>query len=132
MCLLMLRTPHSSLLGIYFIAGSLSAKYHHKALTAGRFFGLPRLAHFVQHKQGLDFDSIHLWTDSTSVLQWIYGSHQRQQMFVAIRVADIPTNTQSHQWNHCPGETIPPMMVRSEFRSATFIATLLGSKDLSS
>ena len=66
-----------------------------------------RLAHFVQHEQRLSFDSIHLWTDSTTVLQWIYGSHQRQQIFVANRVAEILTNTQSHQWNHCPGETNP-------------------------
>ena len=66
-----------------------------------------RIANFVQHEQRLSFDSIHLWTDSTTVLQWIYGSHQRQQIFVANRVAEILNNTQSHQWNHCPGETNP-------------------------
>ena len=37
----------------------------------------------------------------------IYGSNQRQQIFVANRIAEILNNTQSHQWNHCPGELNP-------------------------
>ena len=37
------------------------------------------------------------------VLQGVYGSHQRQQGFVANRVAEILENTQAELWNHCPG-----------------------------
>ena len=66
-----------------------------------------RLAKFIQREQRLTINAIHLWTDSTTVLQWIYGSHQRQQVFVANRVAEILENTQAHQWNHCPGEWNP-------------------------
>ena len=66
-----------------------------------------RLAKFIQREQSLTINAIHLWTDSTTVLQWIYGSHQRQQVFVANRVAEILENTQAHQWNHCPGEWNP-------------------------
>ena len=66
-----------------------------------------RLAKFIQREQRLTINAIHLWTDSTTVLQWIYGSHQRQQIFVANRVAEILENTQAHQWNHCPGEWNP-------------------------
>ena len=47
-----------------------------------------RLAHFVEYEQQLSFNSSHLWTDSSTVLQRIYGSHQRQQIFVANRVAE--------------------------------------------
>ena len=66
-----------------------------------------RLAKFIQREQRLTINAIHLWTDSTTVLQWIDGSHQRQQVFVANRVAEILENTQAHQWNHCPGEWNP-------------------------
>ena len=66
-----------------------------------------RLAKFIQREHRLTINAIHLWTDSTTALQWIYGSHQRQQVFVANRVAEILENTQAHQWNHCPGEWNP-------------------------
>ena len=48
-----------------------------------------------------------LWTDSTTVLQWIRGAEKRQQIFVANRVAEILDNTNVRQWRHCSGELNP-------------------------
>ena len=62
------------------------------------------LAKFIQREQRLTINAIHLCPDITTVLQWIYGSHQRQQVFVANWVAEILENTQTHHWNHCSGE----------------------------
>ena len=55
-----------------------------------------RRAKFIQRDQRLTINAIHIWTDSTTVLQWIYGSHQRLQVFVANRVAEKLENTQAH------------------------------------
>ena len=48
-----------------------------------------------------------MWTDSSTTLQWIRNSEQRQQIFVAHRVSEILENTQAAQWRHCPGEINP-------------------------
>ena len=66
-----------------------------------------RLAKFVQCEQRLTINTIHLWTDGTTVLQWTHGSHQRQQLFVVNRVAEILENTQAHNWNRCTGDRNP-------------------------
>ena len=74
-----------------------------------------RLAKFIQREHRLTVTAIHLWTDSTTVLQWIYGSHQRQEVFVDNRVAEILEKPQTQHWNHCPGEWNPAVMVHVEF-----------------
>ena len=66
-----------------------------------------RLAKFIQREQRLTINAIHLWTDSTTVLQWIFGSHQRQQIFVDNRVAETLENPRGHHWKYCPGEWNP-------------------------
>ena len=48
-----------------------------------------------------------LWTDSTTVLQWIRDSKKRQRNIVANRVAEILDNTNVRQWRHCHGELNP-------------------------
>ena len=42
-----------------------------------------RLAKFIRREQRIDINSTHMWTDSTTALQWIQGSDKRQQIFVA-------------------------------------------------
>ena len=48
-----------------------------------------RLAKFITREQRLPITSTHLWTDSSTVLQWIYGSEKKQPIFIANRVAEI-------------------------------------------
>ena len=50
-------------------------------------------------------------TDGSTVLQWIYGSANRQQVFVANRVAKILETSQPSQWRHVPGVFNPANMV---------------------
>ena len=66
-----------------------------------------RLAKFIRREQRIDINSTHMWTESTTALQWIQGSDKRQQIFVAQRVAEILESTQASQWNHCPGPLNP-------------------------
>ena len=40
-----------------------------------------------------------MWTDSTTVLQWI-NSNEKQRIFVSNRVCEILELTSVHQWNH--------------------------------
>ena len=60
-----------------------------------------------RREQRIDINSTHMWTDSTTALQWIQGSAKRQKIFVAHRVAEILESTQASQWNHCPGPLNP-------------------------
>ena len=46
-------------------------------------------------------------TYSTTVLQWIFSSHRKQQEFVANRVAEIFDTTDDSQWNHVSGNNNP-------------------------
>ena len=62
-----------------------------------------RLAKFIRRKQRIDINSTHMWTDSTTALQWTQGSDKRQPIFVAHRFAENLESTQASQWNHCPG-----------------------------
>ena len=66
-----------------------------------------RLASFIKQQQRFSLNHIYLWTDSSTVLQWIRGSEKRQQIFAANRVAEILELTQSTQWKHCPGYLNP-------------------------
>ncbi|XP_063713855.1 uncharacterized protein LOC134841747 [Symsagittifera roscoffensis] len=65
-----------------------------------------RLAKFIRREQRLVVNSTHMWTDSTTALQWIQGSDKPQQIFVH-RVAEISESTQASQWNLCPGPLNP-------------------------
>jgi transposase InsO family protein len=57
----------------------------------------------------LDFNKMStvFWSDSTTVLQWIKGSHKKQPVFVANRVAEILEHSSVDQWKHVPGEQNP-------------------------
>ena len=48
-----------------------------------------------------------MWTDSTTVLQWIHSAHRKQQVFVANRVAEILDSTDVTQWKHVSGINNP-------------------------
>ena len=53
---------------------------------------------FKEHETMIN--SCSLWSDSTTVLQWIHSSHSKQQVFVTNRLAEIPDTTDVSQWKH--------------------------------
>ena len=53
-----------------------------------------------------EISSIFLWTDSTTVIQWLQST-QRQPAFIANRVGEILDNTTSDQWNYVPTSNNP-------------------------
>ena len=66
-----------------------------------------RIAGFIKQQQRFSLNHTYLWTDGSTILQWILGSDKRQQIFVANCVAEILELTQSTQWNNCPGYLNP-------------------------
>ena len=54
-----------------------------------------------------EVDQIVHWTDSTTVLQWLHASNNKQPVFVANRVAEILEHSNIDQWRHVEGKTNP-------------------------
>ena len=54
-------------------------------------FGV-RLREFIMEEHDIEVDRIIHWTDSTTVLQWLHASNNKQPVFVANRVAEILEN----------------------------------------
>ncbi|XP_058817789.1 uncharacterized protein LOC131681097 [Topomyia yanbarensis] len=51
--------------------------------------------------------TVHFWTDSTTVLQWLRGNPSRWKTFVANRVSQIQFSTDLNRWKHVPGVDNP-------------------------
>ena len=66
-----------------------------------------RLKEQIVKEHETKIHSCNIWTDSTTVLQWIRSSHRKQQVFVANRVAEILDTTNVSQWNHVSGINNP-------------------------
>ena len=63
-----------------------------------------RLLETVKGEQSYEIESCHLWSDSSTVLQWIRSPSRRHPTFVANRVAEIQDCTNVSQWSHVPGQ----------------------------
>ena len=48
-------------------------------------------------------DKIYQWNDSSTVLQWNWSAHKKQQVFVANRAAELLENSSMDQWRHVKG-----------------------------
>ena len=55
----------------------------------------------------IEVDRIVHWTDSTTVLQWLDASNNKQPVFVAILVTAIIENATIDQWRHVEGKLNP-------------------------
>ena len=66
-----------------------------------------RLSTVVIKEHDYRIDSTYLWTDSSTVFQWIRGESKRHPAFIANRVGEILDTTETSQWNHCPGALNP-------------------------
>ena len=66
-----------------------------------------RLKQMLLKEHECNFSGIFMWTDSTTVLQWIRNNDKKQPVFVANRVAEILDSTTVDQWNHIDGVKNP-------------------------
>ena len=62
-------------------------------------FGV-RLRELFLEEHDIEVDRIVHWTDSTTILQWLQASNNKQPVFVANRVAEILENSIIDQWRH--------------------------------
>ena len=69
-------------------------------------FGV-RLRELILEEHDIEVDRIVHWTDSTTVLQWLHVSNNKQPVFVANRVAEILENSTIDQWRHVEGKMNP-------------------------
>ena len=69
-------------------------------------FGV-RLRELILEEHDNEVDQIVHWTDSTTVLQWLHASNNKQPVFVANRVAEILENSTIDQWRHVEGKMNP-------------------------
>ena len=58
------------------------------------------ISKFIRREIRITLSRIFFWTDNSTVLQWIYGYANRQQIFVSNRVAEILEKSQPAQWRH--------------------------------
>ena len=50
---------------------------------------------------------VFMWSDSSTVIQWLNSFEKKQQIFVANRIGKILENTKLGEWNHIPGAQNP-------------------------
>ena len=60
---------------------------------------------FKEHR--ISFASTYLWSDSTTVLQWLRSSDKKQLNFIANRVAKILNSSTVYHWRHIIGADNP-------------------------
>ncbi|XP_028416832.1 uncharacterized protein LOC114541039 [Dendronephthya gigantea] len=62
-----------------------------------------RLLETVKREHTYNFESCLLWSDNSTVLQWIRSASRRHPTFIADRVAEIQDSTDPSHWRHVPG-----------------------------
>ena len=71
------------------------------ALTANR------LKHLIIREHSIEFQTKFVWSESTSVLQWLQNSDNKQPTFVANRLAEILDTSTVDEWRLISGENNP-------------------------
>ena len=66
-----------------------------------------RLSKLITAEFDWEIDNIIFWTDSTTVLQYIYNESRRFHRFVATRLEEIHEHTKPDQWRYVPGRLNP-------------------------
>ena len=77
-----------------------------KLLMQAAVFGV-RLREVILEEHDIEVDRIVHWTDSTTVLQWLHASNNKQPVFVADRVAEKSRSSTIHQRRHVEGKLNP-------------------------
>ncbi|XP_062558258.1 uncharacterized protein LOC134223135 [Armigeres subalbatus] len=66
-----------------------------------------RMADSISTSHTYDIVSIHLWSDSSTVLAWINSDHRKYNKFVGVRVGEILSMTKMNQWRWLPTKKNP-------------------------
>ena len=66
-----------------------------------------RLKEAIIKEHSIHFHKVYMWSDSTTVVQWIRSSNEKQPTFVANRVAEILDSTTVDEWHHVAGAKNP-------------------------
>ena len=66
-----------------------------------------RLKDSIVKEHSLYFHKTYMWSDSTTVIQWIRSSNEKQPTFVANRVAEILDTSTVDEWHHVAGAKNP-------------------------
>ena len=73
-------------------------------------YGVRLREQILNNEHDVRTDKIYLWTDSSTVLQWLKAAHKKQQVFVANRAAEILENSSMDQWRHVKdAKTLPTL-----------------------
>ena len=75
-----------------------------------------KLSAVVIKEHDYNIDSKYLWTDISTVFQWIRGESKCYPAFIGNQIGEILDMTEPSQWNHCPGPLNLQMMVAGDFR----------------
>ncbi|XP_058828022.1 uncharacterized protein LOC131687940 [Topomyia yanbarensis] len=86
-----------------------------------------RLYNKVIQALGMEFNSVHLWSDSTVVLNWLRAPPYHWKTFVANRVSEIQTTTRNATWRHVPGLQNPADLVSRGMHVNAFLESKLWS-----
>lgn len=57
-----------------------------------------QLAHLLQRELTIHLQDTTMWTDSTTVLEWLKSESCRYKVFVGVRVAEIQERTDYNSW----------------------------------
>ncbi|KAI2647089.1 Gag-Pro-Pol polyprotein [Labeo rohita] len=66
-----------------------------------------QLAQFLRQELTIAIETVTLWTDSTTVLNWIQSESCRYKVFVGTRVAEIQELTEPHSWRYVDSSNNP-------------------------
>jgi hypothetical protein len=62
-----------------------------------------RLLNVIKTEHTYEISSYYLWTDSTTILQWIRSHSRRNPTLIANRIAEIQDDSDPSEWRHVPG-----------------------------
>ena len=66
-----------------------------------------RLKVSIIEEQDFTIDQVFMWSDSSTVIQWLNAFEKKQQIFVANRIGEFLEDTKLGEWNHIPGAQNP-------------------------
>ncbi|XP_058840891.1 uncharacterized protein LOC131696364 [Topomyia yanbarensis] len=86
-----------------------------------------RLYNKVIQALGMEINSVHFWSVSTVVLNWLRAPPYHWKTFVANRVSEIQTTTRNATWRHVPGLQNPADLVSRGMHVNAFLEGKLWS-----
>ena len=87
-----------------------------------------RLAKEIAKALGLPITRRYFWTDSSTVRNWVRATAAFYQTYVSVRIGEIQTLTEAHEWRFVPGKLNPAdAATRSDLEEEAIPAVWLNS-----